>query len=167
MPRRSRHRVCLVKMKLIAHRGLFNGPNPNIENKPEQIELAWSEGYDSEIDLWVVNAEFWLGHDEPTYPINKEWLARPGLWIHAKNLGALRWLTDTAHNFFWHQNDDYVITSHRWIWTFPEKELTQRSIRLMPEWHDPEFQTIKDTKCYGICSDYVALIRDIIANDQT
>jgi hypothetical protein len=149
-------------MKLIAHRGLTDGPNKDLENSPEQILKAIDQGFDCEIDLWIINSELYLGHDEPTYPIDKTFLNNFGLWIHAKNLGALRWLTDTSYNFFWHQNDDCVITSHKFIWTFPEKELTQRSIRLMPEWHDPEFKTIKDTKCYGICSDYVNWIQDII-----
>jgi len=53
-------------MKLIAHRGLTQGPNKELENKPEQIISALDQGYDCEIDLWTVNSDFYLGHDAPT-----------------------------------------------------------------------------------------------------
>jgi hypothetical protein len=154
-------------MKLIAHRGLFEGPNKDLENNPEQIKLALDHGFDCEIDLWVINSELWLGHDGPQYAIDPKFLNNYGLWIHAKNLGALRYLTDTSLNFFWHQNDDFVITSHKFIWAFPEMELTQRSIRLMPEWKDPELKTVLDHQCYAICSDYVKAIKEIIANARS
>jgi len=154
-------------MKLIAHRGLTQGPNKELENKPEQIISALDQGYDCEIDLWTVNSDFYLGHDAPTYSIHPDFLKTYGLWIHAKNLAALRWLTTTQLTYFWHQNDDCTLTSNNFIWTYPEKELTQRSIRLMPEWADPDFITIPSTKCYAICSDYVDKIKDIISSDQS
>ena len=148
-------------MKLIAHRGLTDGPNPAIENSPAQILLAIKLGFECEIDLWVINSELYLGHDGPTYPITPEFLKTGEFWIHAKNLGALRWLTDTCYNYFWHQNDDYVITSYRWIWTYPNKELTQKSIAVLPEWNDPEFKNLP-INCYAICSDYVTIIKEKI-----
>ena len=39
-------------MKLIAHRGNVNGPDPLTENTPEKIESAITAGYDVEIDIW-------------------------------------------------------------------------------------------------------------------
>jgi len=146
-------------MKLIAHRALTHGPNKELENKPEQIMLSLEQGYDCEIDLWILNSDFYLGHDEPTYPIHPDFLKTMGLWIHAKNLAALRWLTTTQLTYFWHQNDDYVLTSNNFIWTFPGKELTQRSIMVMPEWNNPELLNL-DKNCYGICSDYVSKLND-------
>jgi hypothetical protein len=56
-------------MKLIAHRGLVDGPNATTENHPDQIKTAWSLGFDCEIDLRVVDGKLWLGHDEPQYQI--------------------------------------------------------------------------------------------------
>jgi hypothetical protein len=149
-------------MKLIAHRGLIDGPDVNLENRPQQIELALAQGFDCEIDLWVINSELYLGHDEPMYPINKEFLNQFGLWIHAKNLAALRWLTDTNHCYFWHENDQFTLTSNNFIWTYPNKELTQRSVAVLPEWHDPKFENLP-RNCYGICSDYVLQIKEILA----
>ena len=146
-------------MKLIAHRGLTNGPDVNIENRPEQIELALDQGFDCEIDLWVINAEFYLGHDRPDYPIDKKFLDKFGLWIHAKNLAALRWLTDTSLYYFWHQEDKFTLTSNKFIWTYPGEDLTQRSIAVMPEWKDPKLLNLP-TNCYGICSDFVNKIQE-------
>jgi len=146
-------------MILIAHRGLFNGPDPKIENHPEQIELALSKGFHCEIDLWVIDSDLFLGHDGPQYLINEKFLDKYGLWIHAKNLSALRWLTKTSLWYFWHQEDDFTLTSNRYIWTYPDKDLTSGSIRLMPEWKDPELKTILDYHCAGICSDYVEKIK--------
>lgn len=158
-------------MKLIAHRGLINGPDETVENHPDQIELAISQGFDCEIDLWFdEDSRFYLGHDRPQYPIDKDFIIKhkKRVWIHAKNLKALYWLSTTNgfFNYFWHQNDDCVITSQGYIWTYPEKPLTDRSVRLMPEWADPEFKTVLKNRCYAICSDYVVRIKDIIATDR-
>lgn len=148
--------------KLIAHRGLRNGPNSELENRPDQIILSLTQGYDCEIDLRIEHGKFFLGHDEPTYEIQEKFLELEGLWIHAKNLDALRWLIDTDLNYFWHQNDDFVITSKSYIWAFPGMQLTDRSVCVMPEWNDPRFEVIADTSCYGICSDYVDEISNIL-----
>ena len=146
-------------MKLIAHRGLTNGPDINLENHPEQILKSLEEGYDCEIDLWIVNSDFYLGHDYPTHPINFKFLDEFGLWIHAKNLSALRWLTTTNLEYFWHQEDNFTLTSHNYIWTYPGKELTQRSVCVMPELEDPTLQNVKNINCYAICSDYVGILK--------
>jgi len=147
-------------MKYIAHRGLFNGPDKDLENRPEQIKAALKAGYDCEIDLWVINAELWLGHDAPTYPIHEDFLKPYGLWIHAKNLGAFRWLTETDLNYFWHEEDKFTLTSHRFIWTYPGNDLTQRSIMVMPEYVDKTLSNTKGVQCFGICSDYVEKIKE-------
>jgi hypothetical protein len=142
-------------MKLIAHRGLINGPDINLENKPEQIKLALSQGFDCEIDVWFRNSQWFLGHDHPVYKINFEFLEQPGLWIHAKNLDALYVLgADLKLNFFWHQNDNYTLTSQGYIWTYPDLPLTQNSISVMPEWGHSDLSSYTPN-CFGICSDYV------------
>jgi len=149
-------------MKLIAHRGLTQGPDKNIENCPKQLLKAIEQGFDCEIDLWVINSELWLGHDTPQYLIKEEFLKNnsANFWIHAKNLAALLWLTSAAfYKYFWHQNDDFVLTSNNFIWTFPGKELTSVSINVLPEWYDPEFKNL-NIHCYGICSDYVQIIKE-------
>ena len=154
----------MSKLQIIAHRGLLEGPDSENENKPDQIDYSISLGYSCEIDLWLIDDQLWLGHDEPTYRTNIKWLSERPLWIHAKNLEAFRYLTNHSNLvYFWHQNDDYTLTSNRFIWTQPGKPLTDRSIMVMPEWTDPTFEKIKSINCYGICTDYVLTIQKIIS----
>jgi hypothetical protein len=152
----------MTKIKLIAHRGLYQGPDKTLENRPDQILYAIDEGYDCEIDLWKTGNKLYLGHDIPQYEVTTQFLEQEELWIHAKNIDALYWLASTEAKYFWHQEDDFTLTSNGYIWTYPDKPLTNRSIRVMPEWKDPELKTILDFHCYAICSDYVERIREII-----
>ena len=153
-------------MILIAHRGLTEGPNKDLENKPEQIKKSLKEGFDCEVDVWWQDYRWFLGHDAPTYEVDYEFLRQSGLWIHAKNVNALYVLgADPTLNYFWHQNDDFTLTSQGDIWTYPGKDLTQNSVQVLPEWNDPALENI-DFNCLGICSDYVSRIRDIMPNDQ-
>lgn len=149
-------------MKLIAHRGLVNGPDSNLENLPGQILLSLQAGYDCEIDVRLIDSKWMLGHDIPQFEIPFEFLEQSGLWIHAKNLNALYELGKTNLVYFWHQEDDFTLTSNGYIWTYPSQEITQRSISVLPEWHDPEFNNL-NLNCYGICSDYIIKIQDYSA----
>lgn len=145
-------------MKLIAHRGLFQGPNHQKENSPEQIELALSRGYDCEIDLWVVGHDLFLGHDSPTYPIKPEYLNDNRFWIHAKNLDALYWLSNTSGlNYFWHEADQYAMTSDRHIWTLKQHDCTDRTVVMVVDQPDP---SLLKSGCYAICSDYSDMLRE-------
>ena len=77
-------------MRLIAHRGNLNGPNPLVENDPQRITYCIDEGYDVEIDVRYDHHTnmLWLGHDEPQHKVNWFWIAgrREHLWIHCKML---------------------------------------------------------------------------------
>ena len=150
-------------MKLIAHRGLINGPDKSLENHPDQILKVVELGYDCEVDFWVVNGEFYLGHDTYQYQIDEYFLLRLGnAWIHAKNLDALYFLSSSQKslNYFWHQEDDFTLTSQGYIWTYPGKVLTDRSVSVMPEWIDPNFINL-NFNCFGICSDYISKIEQL------
>jgi len=148
-------------MKLIAHRGLFDGPNKDLENHPDQIQAAWRLGFDCEIDIRVIDGELWLGHDEPQYKITHNFLEQGPLWIHAKNFAALRYLSITNLNYFWHQEDDYTLTSKKIIWAYPGKEVDSRSVMVCPEMVDPDLTSTIDVNCFGICSDYVSKIKQL------
>ena len=150
-------------MKLIAHRGNIDGPNPSEENKPEYIEAAIAQGYDVEIDIRyaALAQRFYLGHDSSTYGVTQYWLAQymDNLWIHCKNIEALDFfVTKTGgYNYFWHQEDDFTLTSKKYIWNYPGKTYTSNSVIVMPEWNTPmeSFSDLKAYNCHGICSDYV------------
>jgi hypothetical protein len=150
-------------MKIISHRGLLGGPNRNLENVPGQILLSLEAGYDCEIDVRLIDGKWMLGHDTPDFEVPFEFLEQPGLWIHAKNLEALYQLSKTNLVYFWHQNDDYIITSNSYIWAYPGKPLTDRSVMVLPEWEDNTLKNIINVNCFGICSDYPEKIKQILA----
>lgn len=153
-------------MILIAHRGLINGPDPTLENSPVSIKLALDKGYHCEVDVRRVNNKWYLGHDEPTYEVPYEFLEQPNLWIHAKNFEALYVLgANKSLNFFWHQEDEYTLTSQGDIWAYPGKPINRDCIQVMPEWDDPEFKNL-NFDCLGICSDWVEKIKGLMPSDQ-
>ena len=61
-------------MKIIAHRGNTDGPNPLEENKPKYIDAAIEKGFDVEVDLRMSSEGLFLGHDKPDYPVTIGWL---------------------------------------------------------------------------------------------
>jgi hypothetical protein len=141
-------------MKLIAHRGNINGPNPKKENNTDYINKAIESCYDVEIDVCLINNKWYLGHNNPEYEIKYNFLFNSRFWLHAKNGEVFdKLLKDKNYNFnvFWHTTEDWVLTSKKYIWTYPNKKLFVNSICVLPELGYKD-----DLKlCYGICSDYV------------
>jgi len=137
-------------MYLISHRGNLNGPNVNNENNPDYIMKALSKNYDVEIDVRVYNNKFYLGHDEPLHEVNETFLLNKKLWCHAKDYDALEKLKQIGSIYFWHQNDDYTVTSNGYFWTYPGIKLLKNSICVMPE-----IAEYKNINCKGICSDFI------------
>jgi glycerophosphoryl diester phosphodiesterase len=148
-------------MKLIAHRGNTDGPNPLEENRPEYIEDAIDRGFDVEIDIRYssVDQVFYLGHDDSQYFVGWYWLSKHSekLWIHCKNLAALYEfnVNTSAFNYFWHQTDYFTLTSKNYIWTYPGQSYTSQSVIVMPEFSYNVLKSLKAYCCHGICSDYV------------
>jgi len=148
-------------MKLIAHRGNTEGVNSELENTPEYIQDALILGFDVEVDVWGVDGELWLGHDEPKYSMKEyfkgvDYLGDNRIWYHCKNLEAIIICDELGHggtNFFWHQEDDFTLTSRGQIWTYPSKQLSRNSICVLPEKADYSVDDLKG--CYGICSDVI------------
>ncbi len=154
-------------MKLIAHRGNIKGTNSSQENCPEYVESAINDGFDVEVDIWYdrFDNKFYLGHDSPQYATTWGWLAKniAHLWIHCKNIEALYEFSHatSGYNYFWHQEDDFTLTSKSFIWTYPGKSYTPRSVIVMPEWNMPveTFSDLRAFNCHGICSDYVGQLK--------
>ena len=137
-------------MYLISHRGNTNGPKKNLENSPEYIHQTLKSGYNVEIDVRYVDGFFYLGHDTADYKIEKSFLLTDRLWCHAKNVEALEELKKLNCNYFWHDNDDYTLTSNGFIWAYTGRKLTKNSICVLPEKAD-----YKEINCAGICSDFI------------
>ena len=147
-------------MRYIAHRGNMNGPSA-LENHPDHIREALQAGFDVEVDVWLIDGDIWFGHNEPQYPAHITVLNNR-YWLHCKNIEALRFfggIEINEANVFWHESDDYTLTNKRFIWTNIGKDLTKRSIMVMPEVTDPSLENTLDVDCSGICSDWVQKIK--------
>jgi len=140
-------------MIYIAHRGNILGPNKEMENKPEYLMDAIKKNFFVETDLWFINNKFFLGHDEPQYEINIEFLLniKDKLFCHCKNIDALEFITVNYPDIecFFHDIEECVLTSKNRIWTLPGKQLTKQSICVMPE----RCNQIPEN-CFGVCTDY-------------
>ena len=148
-------------MILIAHRGNLNGPDPLNENSLDKIKYALSEGYDAEIDVWSINGVYFLGHDGPLHKLNeREFLKNSKLWCHAKNLEALERLLEDNCHCFWHQSDDFTLTSKGYIWTYPGRNVSRNSVCVTNEktLTQAEYNVLKKS-CAAICSDYALILR--------
>ena len=140
-------------MVYIAHRGNVNGRVESYENQPAYIDRAIELGYDVEIDMWWVDGRTYLGHDEPQYEVDDEWLSQRAdkLWVHCKNVELLNWIRNTILYYFWHTNDDYTLISNKIVLVKPGQKLIENSICCMPE-----MGYIGDiTKCYAIMTDNI------------
>lgn len=138
--------------RIISHRANLNGSDEN-ENSPSKVNQCIANGFDVEIDIWQLNNQLFLGHDNPTYPINLNWLSeiKDHLWVHCKNIDALLALKDNF-NCFSHDKDDCVLTSSKHIWVYPNKQLVDNSIAVLPEKTNYSIDDLK--KCDGICTDF-------------
>jgi hypothetical protein len=132
---------------LISHRGNLNGKSDR-ENQPDYIKEALSQGFDVEVDVWHIDNQFWLGHDKPQYKVSEGLLEHPNLWCHAKNIEGLYSMLEDDIHCFWHQEDDVTLTSKGYMWTYPDKQLTENSIAVLPKGRP-------DVKVAGICSDFI------------
>lgn len=149
-------------MKIFSHRGNLDGPNPDIENDPGQIEKAISKGFSVEVDVWVKPEDktVWLGHDFPKYQVDEIYIKKNqfNCIFHAKNFEALSFLNVTGRpHFFWHEEDKYTLTSYGYIWMYPlanEPYNDTYTIMAVPE--AAGFNNSKDLPgIYGVCTDYV------------
>lgn len=127
------------------------------ENKPDTIKKAISQGYNVEIDVWKVNNVLYLGHDSPMYEIHPDFLDIQELWCHAKNLSAFEYMLSKNVRCFWHEEDDYTLTSDGFIWTYPNKDVVEKSVIVCKTLEE----TVNYSKSvvYGICSDYVEMVK--------
>lgn len=161
-------------LKLIAHRGNLGGRQPERENSPDYIDHAIHLGYDVEVDVWGDEGTFSLslGHDAPTYPINFSFIETriQFLWVHCKCPRALYLLREylPSARYFFHQTDDYTITSWQDIWCYPGKDCYgSHAIVLLPEqWMamDQVTKYLQRTKAAGVCSDFVGQIKSRMLN---
>lgn len=151
-------------MKLIAHRGNVDGPQPKWENRPEHIMDAVEAGFDVEVDVLYSGDTLLLGHDfSNSRMANIEfweffYANIEKFWIHCENPSALYYfLRKQVGNFFFHNDDLYTLTSRGDLWCYPGAPILESStqktvVACMPEKADPNWEfEVAD----AICSDYL------------
>lgn len=162
--------------KLISHRGNLDGPNKTTENTLDQIDKAIADGFCVEIDFWCTERGLFLGHDGPEHEIYWEEITdrKADLFIHCKNPEALAFSDAMFHNddplkefgpynFFWHQTDQYTLTSAGVVWAFPTAKPLQNCIVAIPEAAyglQIVHHHIDPNIVWGICTDYPRYFRD-------
>lgn len=148
-------------MKLISHRGNLDSINSARENSPHYIIEAITAGYDVEIDVWSVDQELYLGHDEPQYSIKLDWLKdrRDSVWVHAKNFKALDYLVDKDLRVFYHkQEEQSIINNCNLIWSHDLSNISSRSVIPLLALSDI-LDYLHYVNVYGICSDFIKTIK--------
>lgn len=138
---------------IISHRGNLYGPDPERENKVASILSCIEMGFEVEIDCYYIDGEFYLGHDSPEEKITIDFLLQHinKLWVHAKSLETLTQLLNWPQiNCFFHDKDDYTLTSLRYIWGNKKVASNNKCVMVMDG---------KDycSDCFGICTDYPVL----------
>ena len=148
-------------MIIISHRGNIRGEIPDQENRPSYIDCAIGNGYHVEIDVRSINGELWLGHDEPQYKVDHNWIdkRRNYLWLHCKNLEAAKecW----AYHSFCHTADNFVYTSTGKIWLHDLTQKVDENV-IIPLIGYDDISRLKTTNLYsgafGVCTDYPAFV---------
>ena len=148
-------------IRIISHRANLKGPS-NAENTLGSIlECLQKYTFDVEIDVRYIDSKIHIGHDLPskfTMDIQsfvdkfKTYIDR--IWIHCKDIESIVLFSslDIKFNFFGHSNDEFVLTSHGFIFTKPNV-INKNAIIVMPELISDTIETIYFNS-KGILTDY-------------
>lgn len=146
-------------MMIIAHRGNLLGPSIH-ENEPDYLAHAIDSGFMVEADIWASGTHVWFGHDGAQYKMPEDYIERygQGTIFHCKNLDALDFMKGTNQHFFWHQEDNYTLTSFGYVWVYPGL-LAKNSVNyIIVNPHAIELPpSLLDVG--GVCTDYPQLFK--------
>jgi hypothetical protein len=138
----------------ISHRANIQGPDPDRENNLLSILDLLQKNIHVEIDVWHNGKELFLGHDLPNcaFDLNEIEKYKSLVYIHCKNFEALDYFIGSNWNYFFHDADEFTLTSDQKIWTYPNKIVGKNSIIVCKTLEEQKFY--KNTDCFGICSDW-------------
>jgi hypothetical protein len=143
-------------MKIYSHRGNLDGPS-EWENNPSHVKEAIEEKFYIEVDCWYHEENLWFGHDEPIHKVSWDFVRQNEfqLVLHAKDFKTLAWLRNRDVHHFYHEHDPYTITSHGWIWMYPDADRDYDYLTIMAL---PEQANLFDPSYLpgigGVCTDY-------------
>jgi glycerophosphoryl diester phosphodiesterase len=140
--------------KIIAHRANLQGKDANKENTIKQIKECIKLGFDVEIDIRTYKNKLYLGHDETQEKISLNFLVeyKKKLWVHCKDFDSFNFMIGKDLNYFWHQKDDFTLTSKKIIWTYPKKIVDKNSVIVCLSKKDT--LNYKQKELFGICTDW-------------
>ena len=154
-------------MIIISHRGNLDSICPEFENRPDYIDTALKY-YDVEIDLRVINNELYLGHDNPDYKIDINWLLerKNKLWIHCKNIEACLFLQKYKNElkYFWHTCDQISIISNHWLWCHKFDESLPYSSCILPLLSLDDIKNYQFSLPEAVCTDYPNYLKTYYEN---
>lgn len=81
-------------MYLISLRGNTTGEDSTKENKPYNVTEILKTGLHCWVDVWWRDELFYLGKDEPKYPVKPTFLNMFSLWCNAKDFTTYLRLID-------------------------------------------------------------------------
>jgi len=153
-------------MNLIAYQGIYDGTNFDQADYPAQILQAQRNGFSTMVDLWSVDGQLYLGAGQPITPVTAQSIQGSRFWLNCQNTEVQEWIvTQPANlypNYFWYDQyivPPYVTTSGGQLWTFGNTPINSNSIIFIPEREDRGLLSTVNLTCYGICSNYVTLIK--------
>jgi hypothetical protein len=145
-------------MIFISHRGNIDKIDRSRENTKDYIDEAIQSGYEVEIDIWRINSDLFLGHDNAEKPVKLEWLAerKNSLWIHTKNREAFEFFTfiNESYKFFWHTIEPYIFTSNGLIWAHDYNQIEKENLCIVPLLSLEQVMSEDVRDWHAICTDY-------------
>ena len=148
-------------MIVISHRGNLRGPNKEEENRPSYIKLALRECDFVEVDIWIEDGVVKMGHDHGQYDLDVSLFKEDRIIWHAKNLEALKFLKYNNLHYFFHDADEYTITSKHLIWAHPSAKNFEGCICVLPEIkYGRDFLKKIDENVLGVCTDFPMLLKE-------
>lgn len=156
-------------MKIISHRGNYNGIYPERENKPSYIDTTLSMGYDVEVDIRFIDNKFYLGHDTPDTIITKEWIVnrKENIWFHCKDLYSAQEFKrmNFGIKYFCHSSDDFVLTSTNHIWVH-NLDLNLDETCIIPLIDKESIENYNSNNLiYAICTDFIDILKQKNLNE--
>ncbi len=151
-------------MKVYAHRANLDGPGTG-DNRREAIQECLRSGIGVEVDVWGIEGELWVGHDEPAWKLSDDLASSPDVMCHAKNVEAVTVLRNKAAQFFCLDRDLFALCSNGLIWANYGCEPTPWSVMCSPELvgapESIEQFWPRVARAYGVCTDFPRRYREL------
>jgi 3-deoxy-D-manno-octulosonate 8-phosphate phosphatase (KDO 8-P phosphatase) len=144
----------------ISHRGNLDGANPDLENQPDYV-LTAASSFMVEVDAWMIDQRYWLGHDKPLYEVDRYFFFDSNILTHCKTIDTFLDLSrfPMADAFF--QGSELVVKSSQGHLILHSSVRPSELALLPPKtiWASPEWRFTEDEPFPSIqvITDYAGL----------